>query len=152
MALYSNPAVGKDTLLVSLLSKRTTLMTILLPDCPSSWGKTPNPAPFSSCSHRAILALLWSLQSVHILLNFWFSKLTTIFLLDFKVLGVITPCLHSSCSSYCVQEGNVYFFEGDHLLAHIQAYHRKYSVWRQNSGLPSSLWCELMSLHDGRAL
>lgn len=130
MALCSNPAVGKEALLVSLLSKQMIVMTIPLPDFPSSWERTPNPAPFSSCSHRVILALPWSLQSVHIHLNFWFSKLTTIFLLNFKVIRVITiPYLHSSCSFYCVQKGNVHFFEGDHLLAHIQTYHREYFVW-----------------------
>lgn len=111
MALYSIPAVGKDTWLVSLQHKETIAITAPLPDCPSSRGKSPNSASFSSCSHKVILTLLWSLQSVHILLNFWFSKLTQIFLLNFKVLSVITPCLHSSsCSSSCVQKGNVYFF------------------------------------------
>lgn len=52
------PCCRKDTWLLSLQHKETIAITAPLPDCPSSRGKSPNSASFSSCSHKVILTLL----------------------------------------------------------------------------------------------
>lgn len=45
-ALYSNPAVNKDKLLVPLQKKEMMVITIPLPNCPSSGKKKKRNKPF----------------------------------------------------------------------------------------------------------